>query len=36
VTARNVVAGYQSVWHSAAPTELLRHWRDTSAKQDEP
>jgi ribose transport system substrate-binding protein len=36
VTARNVVASYQSVWHSAAPTELLRHWRDTSAKQDEP
>ncbi len=35
VTARNVVASYQSVWHSAAPTELLRHWRATSAKQDE-
>lgn len=27
VTARNVVASYQSVWHSAAPDELLRHWR---------
>ncbi len=35
VTARNVVASYQSVWHSAAPTELLRHWRATSAKHDE-
>lgn len=35
VTARNVVASYQSVWHAAAPAELLRHWRDTSAKQEE-